>query len=98
MSIAVVSDVNTTNSSHGRVRTPAIGLIQVRRAPKKNFPIIIAETKFVAIFAIVLCCVTTLPYVVGHLRIVQGTSFTRVLEHSLDSHSYLAYLSQSASG
>ena len=98
MSLTVVRKVNTTNSSRAEVHTATIELIQLCRAPKKSFPIRIAETKFVSIFAIVLCCVTTLPYVVGHLRIVPGTSFTGVLEHSLDSNNYLAYDNQSASG
>ena len=57
-----------------------------------------SEFKFLTLFALALCIVTTLPYVAGHLVSFPGTVFTGVLTHSLDTNNYLAYARQAASG
>lgn len=57
-----------------------------------------SETKFLAFFTALFCVVTTLPYLVGHLVSFPGTVFTDVLDHSLDTNNYLAYVHQASSG
>ncbi|HTS35252.1 MAG TPA: hypothetical protein VMH04_06245 [Candidatus Solibacter sp.] len=57
-----------------------------------------SEIRFVALFTLVLCIVTTVPYVVGHVASFPGTTFDDVLVHSLDTNNYLAYARQAASG
>src|SRR5258708_33962278 len=57
-----------------------------------------SEFKFLTLFALALCIVTTLPYVAGHLVSFPGTLFTDVLTHSLDQNNFLAYARQPASG
>lgn len=57
-----------------------------------------SEIGFVALFTLALCVVTTVPYVVGHVISVPGTTFTDILSHSLDTGNYLAYAGQAASG
>lgn len=57
-----------------------------------------SEFKFVLLFALTLCMLTTVPYIAGHRASFKGTAFTDVLVHSYDSNNYLAYANQSASG
>lgn len=57
-----------------------------------------SEVKFVSLMAVILCLVTTLPYAVAYYQTIQGTTFSGLIEHSLDSNNYLAYENQSAFG
>lgn len=56
------------------------------------------EWRFVTIFILSLCLLTSLPYLAGYLTHVRGTVFTGVLEHSVDTNNYLAYAEESATG
>src|SRR6266487_15985 len=93
MPMTAVSSIGT--------RWPKAALsITTARSPKtpKVSTIARSEIKFLAIFTLALCFLTSLPHVVGHLVSFPGTVFTDVLEHSLDSNNYLAYAHQAASG
>ena len=57
-----------------------------------------SEIKFLAVFTALICLLTSVPYVAGHLLSFPGTVFTDVLDHSLDENNYLAYTNQAASG
>jgi hypothetical protein len=65
---------------------------------QKKSSIKVSEARFVWLVTLALCLITTLPYVVGHVRVVPDTLFSGVIEHSLDSNNYLAYDNQSAFG
>jgi hypothetical protein len=69
-------------------------------APRK-FPrgvIAVAEFRFVLLFALVLCVVTSLPYVLGHVLTQPGKRFTDILAFDVDQNNYFAYANQAASG
>lgn len=57
-----------------------------------------AEFKFVLVFTLVLCVVTSVPYIVGHLARFPGSAFTDVLAFPTDANNYSAYAHQAASG
>ena len=57
-----------------------------------------ADLRFVFSVALTLCVLTTLPYAVGYGTSFPGSVFTGVLDHSLDTNNYLAYIHQSAKG
>ena len=58
----------------------------------------VAEFRFVLLFALVLCVVTSLPYVLGHVLEPPGKQFTDILKFDFDQNNYLAYAHQAASG
>jgi len=57
-----------------------------------------AELKFIFSLGLLLCLVTTLPYLVGYFASYPGTVFTGIIEHSADTNNYLSYAHQAASG
>ena len=57
-----------------------------------------AEIRFVAWTALALGVLSTLPYALGRFLYIRGTIFTGILNHSLDSNNYMAYIHQAASG
>jgi hypothetical protein len=57
-----------------------------------------SELNFLICFTLVLCFVTSLPYVLGRVVSFPGRVFTGVLDHSFDTNNYLAYVHQSATG
>jgi hypothetical protein len=56
------------------------------------------EVLFVAYFTLVICVITTIPYLVGHAVSVPGTIFTDELVHSFDMNNYFAYAHQASLG
>ncbi len=57
-----------------------------------------SEFRFVAVFAIVLCILTSLPYWTARRTTIPGKVFTGLLVQSFDSNNYLAYSRQAADG
>lgn len=57
-----------------------------------------AEYRLLCLVALVLCALTSVPYVVGRCLHISGSVFSGVLVHSLDYNNYLAYIQQSAQG
>lgn len=57
-----------------------------------------AEFRFILLFTLGLCAVSSIPYVIGHLATFPGSVFTDVLAYETDANNYLAYAHQAASG
>jgi hypothetical protein len=57
-----------------------------------------SEIGFLCCFTIALALLTSLPYTVARLASRPGTIFAGVIEHSLDTNNYLAYIHQSSTG
>jgi hypothetical protein len=75
----------------------AIDLVSVRPTENQD-AVTFAECKFIVSFGLILCVVTTLPYLVGHFVSYPGTAFTGIIEHSADTNNYLSYANQAAAG
>lgn len=91
----------TASRSCPTVDAPAIDLVSVRRTDDRTVltgAVSRAELKFVFSLGLLLCLVTTLPYLVGHFVSYPGTAFTGIIEHSADTNNYLSYANQAASG
>src|SRR5581483_8520831 len=91
----------TASRSRPTLDAPAIDLISVRRIEDRS-PLMGAvsrgELKFIFSLGLLLCLVTTLPYLVGYFASYPGTVFTGIIEHSADTNNYLSYAHQAASG
>lgn len=96
MSLTILRTATSSGRSQARVFIANMELVS--HLDQKKSLIEASETKFVWLVTLVLCVITTLPYVVGHFRVVPDTVFSGVIEHSLDSNNYLAYDNQSAFG
>ncbi len=56
------------------------------------------EYKFVLLFALALCVVSSVPYVVGRVAPFPGSVFTDIPAYEADANNYLAYAHQAATG
>ena len=54
------------------------------------------EFKFILLLALLLCAVSSIPYIVGHFAPYPGSVFTGVLAFEDDANNYLAYAHQAA--
>jgi len=83
----------------GEKQLSAVGAKSAKAGPVPGFgSVATSELRFIAIFALSLCLLTCVPYLIGYLTRVQDTVFTGVLDHSVDTNNYLAYAEESASG
>ena len=57
-----------------------------------------SEITFLVCFTLALCVLTSLPYVLARVVSFPGSEFSGVLDHSLDTNNYLAYVHESATG
>jgi hypothetical protein len=56
------------------------------------------EYKFILLFALGLCGVSSIPYMVGRVAPFPGSVFTDILAYEADANNYLAYAHQAAAG